>query len=401
MNKLADSENNERTLVQGVLFYLQILLKRKKMILIGTSVIMVFILIFSIISLRLPPDISPLLNIYQAYGVVLFQEGGSSTNMSAMLSAFGVESNGGASTSSQLALQILQSRPFMDNIVNYFDLIEKLDIVEKQKTNARLYLRNNSRFTFNRDSGALVIAFTSIDPVFASEVVNYEISLLEKWFFEQSVANRSNELSLMDEKLEELASDMKDIESEIEIFQQEHGVLDIREIASAQSAMLTDLRTTLTNVELEIRSYSEYSTIEDPSFIRLKNQRNNIITQIRRIEAGYTSSDGRQMPSITELPQLSLTFTHLQAELSLKNQLYMTLSERYEVTKLMAADAGAFSILEQAEIPEAKIGPSRRKMVVTVTFGAFAGLIVLALLREYLQKLINDPENRQILLGEL
>jgi len=134
---------------------------------------------------------------------------------------------------------------------------------------------------------------------------------------------------------------MNNIESEIEAFQQEHGALDIREIASAQSTMLTDLRTTLTNLELEIHSYSEYSTIEDPSFIRLKNQRDNIITQIRRIEAGYTSSDGRKMPSIAELPQLSLTFTHLQAELSLKNQLYMTLSERYEVTKLMAADSGS------------------------------------------------------------
>ena len=246
-----------------------------------------------------------------------------------------------------------------------------------------------------------MIAFTSVDPVFAAEVVNYEINLLETWFLEQSVAIRSNELSLMEEKLEELASDMKVIEENIEKFQQEHGVLDIREIASAQSAMLTDLRTTLTNIELDIRAYAEYSTIEDPAIITLKNQRNNIIGQIRRIEAGYTSSDGRKMPSLAELPQLSLTFAHMQAELSLKNQLYMTLSERYEVTKLVASDVGAFSVLEPAEIPEEKIGPSRGKMCLTVTLGAFFAMIVLALAWEYLKKIINDPRIRQILRGDV
>jgi len=391
---------NEKSFLELVLHYISLLMRYKYMIIIGSAVAAVFIVIFSIITIKLPADRSPLPNIYRAYGIVLFQEGGSNTSMSAMLSAFGVESPSGGVSASQFALQILNSRPYLDNVVNHFQIISKLGIVENQKTRSRGIITNSSEYSFNQESGALTIAFTDVDPVFAAEVVNYEISLLETWFLEQSVSIRSNELSLMEEKIEELTTDIKTIEESIKAFQKEHGVLDIREIAMAQTTMLTDLRTSLNQVELDIRAYSEYSTIEDPALTTLKSQRNNIISQIRKIEDGYTSSDGRNMPSLADLPQLSLTFSHMQAELSLKNQLYLTLFERYEVTKLMAADAGAFSVLEYAEVPEEKIGPSRGKLCITVTFGTFAGLIAFALVLDMLKKIIKDPKNKKILQGE-
>lgn len=390
----------EKTFIQTILKYVMLLLKYKVLIITGTSVAAVAVVAFAMVSLKLPAEVSPMPNVYQASGVVLFQEGGSEINMSAMLSAFGIDSSGAGSSPSQLAMHIINSRSFIDEVIDHFGMIEKYNIEENIKNRSRTIFRNSSQNTFYDDSGALVISYSATDPFFASEVVNYEIELLEQWFLEQNISVRSNELSLMEEKLEELSQDIKNVEADIETFQLEHGVLDIREIAEAQSTMLTDLRTSLNQIELQIRSYSEYSTIEDPALTSLKNQRDNVITQIRRIESGYTSSDGRTMPSLAELPQLSLTFSHLTAELELKTQLYQTLSERYEVTKLVAADAGAFTVLEYAEVPEEKIGPSRGKMCIQVTAGAFIAMIALALIIEYLKKIINDPKNRKILTGE-
>ena len=100
---------NERTLLEGLLFYAAILLKYKKLILITTITAAVLAVVFSIISLKLPPEESPLPNIYRAYAVVIFQEGaGGGASMSSMLSAFGVESAGGSTDSSQLAMQVLR-----------------------------------------------------------------------------------------------------------------------------------------------------------------------------------------------------------------------------------------------------------------------------------------------------
>ena len=392
---------NERTLLEGLLFYSAILLKYKKLILITTIAAAVLVVIFSIISLKLPPEKSPLPNIYRAYAVVIFQEGRSgAAGMSSMLSAFGVESVGGSTDSSQLAMQVLRSRPFVDNIVEKFNIIEKFEIEEKYKTNSREVILDNSEYSYNRDSGALTISFTDIDPEFAADLVNYEVSLLEEWFLKEGVTIQSKQISMMEKKLKELSTEISGIEGKIETFQKEHGVLDIIEIATARSVMLNELRTGLNQVELEISDYSEYSTIEDPALTILNNQRNNIIIQIKRIERGYTGSDGRRMPSQEELPQLSLNFAHMQAELALQTQLYLTLSERYEVTKLAAAEEGVFSILEYAEVPEEKESPSRGKLCIMTTFGAFAGSIVLAFLLNMVSGIRKDPDKTKILKGE-
>ncbi len=101
------------------------------------------------------------------------------------------------------------------------------------------------------------------------------------------------------------------------------------------------------------------------------------------------------MPSLEELPRLSLEFTHLQVDLSLKNQLYQTLSERYEVTKLVASESGVFSVLEYAEIPERKIGPSRGKICVMVTFGSFAGTIGFIIFFNIIQHMIFDFKKKK------
>jgi len=392
---------NERTLLEGLLFYTAILLKYKTLIIITTTLAAIGVVAFSIVSLKLPPEKSPLPNSYRAYAVIVFQEGaGGAAGMSSMLSAFGVESAGGSIDSSQLAMQVLGSRPFIDQIVEKFDIINKLELEELKKTKSRDFISISSENIYNRDSGTLLIAFTSTDPVFAADIVNYKISLLEEWFLKEGVTVQSKHLSMMEDKLEELSLEISGIEENIKAFQKEHGVLDIMEIATARSVMLNELRTGLNQVELEISDYSEYSTIEDPALTILKNQRNNIIIQIRRIERGYIESDGRKMPSQEELPQLSLDFAHMQAELALQTQLYQTLSERYEVTKLSAAEEGVFSILEYAEVPEEKESPSRGKLSMMVTFGAFAGSIALAFLLNFVSGIFKDPKVIKILRGK-
>lgn len=391
---------DERTLLEGILYYISILMKYKLMIVSGTAAVAFITVVFSIISLKLPPDISPLPNVYNAYATVLFQEGGMDGGMNSMLSAFGIESNNGSSSSSQIALEILQSRTFVDKIIEKFDIVNRFDIEDKEKTTSRRIILDFSDYSYSRESGALTISYQSTDPVFAADLVNYEVDMLEQWFLNEGVSLRSNEIAMMQEKLMELTNEISAIEDKIESFQLEYGVLDITEIAETQSSMLVELRTQLSQTELEIADYTEYSTIEDPSLTILKRQRDNIVTQIHRIEQGYTGSDGRRMPSLAEMPELSLTFARLQADLELKNQLYMSLSERYEITKLTAAESAAFSVLEYAEIPEEKEGPARGQICVMATFGAFAGFIALAFILNMVKNIANDPEKKKILKGE-
>src|SRR6056297_1988916 len=130
-------ENKERTLLEGLLFYLSYVLRHKWLIIIITMLFAIGSVAFSLYSLRVPPEESPLPNYYQAYAVLIVEQGGAG-DMSMMLASFGIQAPGGGSDLNygELGMRVLRSRPFIDEIVDKFNIIERHEIDEKVKTNS-------------------------------------------------------------------------------------------------------------------------------------------------------------------------------------------------------------------------------------------------------------------------
>ena len=58
------------------------------------------------------------------------------------------------------------------------------------------------------------------------------------------------------------------------------------------------------------------------------------------------------------------------------------------------------TVLEPVEVPEEKSGPSRGRLCVFVTGGAFFVGVVIAFLLNALRKVFRDPSKRRLLRGE-
>ena len=80
-------------------------------------------------------------------------------------------------------------------------------------------------------------------------------------------------------------------------------------------------------------------------------------------------------------------------ELSAQEQVYASLKGQYEVLKIdLASETPLFQVLERAEIPDQKSGPSRGKLCIIHTFaGAFIS-IFLAFLLNAIENIRNDKE---------
>ena len=80
-------------------------------------------------------------------------------------------------------------------------------------------------------------------------------------------------------------------------------------------------------------------------------------------------------------------------ELSAQEQVYASLKGEYEVLKIdLASETPLFQVLERAEIPDQKSGPSRGKLCIFLTFaGAFIS-IFLAFLLNAIENIRNDKE---------
>lgn len=325
MSEEATKKDDEISLID--LF--AVLWRRKVMIIVITLVAAAGVVVFSAISLALPPEISPLPNKYTPRALLLIDNrssgGGAASmlgNMGGLASLAGISLPISASFS-ELAVFLVGSNSLLDSVVGEFDLIARYEIEKSPRAESRKALKKNLQASYNEKSGILAVSFTDRDPVFAKDVVDFCVDYLTKRF-------------------DELGLDKNKIEME--------------------------------NLETNIAStYSEILKLEEES------------RRLERSVAYGTASGG--------FPAISTEINRISMELAAKRQIHTQLTVQYEMLKVtMASEKPIFQILEMAEVPDQKSEPGRGMICIIVTFTAAFFSVFLAFALNALSNIKNDPE---------
>jgi uncharacterized protein involved in exopolysaccharide biosynthesis len=307
-----------------------VLWHRRVMILVITLLAIVGVVVFSIISLILPTESSPLPNTYTPNALMLINNSASSGNaMGAMLGATGLGGLAGLAgvrtgpTSSELAIYLVGTNTLLDAVVDEFDLITKYEIEKSPRAESRKMLKKLLIAAYDDKSGVFSISFTDTDPIFAQEMVNFCVLFLEKRF-------------------DELMIDQNKLEKE----NLEHN------IANTYQEIL--------NLEKEFHQL-EYSVVSGSRF--------------------------------GSIPAITLEQNRITMELETQKQIYTQLRVQYELLKVtMASEKPVFQILEMAEVPDQKSGPSRGMLCIIVTFAAGFFAVFLAFVLNAIANIKKDPE---------
>lgn len=308
-----------------------VLWRYKVMIIVVTLIAMIGVVVYSVISLKLPPEKSFLPNKYTAQAQMLINNDSSSSGgLSSMLNSSGlgglanlagVSVPGGASNSS-LAGYLVHSNSVLDEVVKNFNLVERYNIEEYVVSASRDALKGVLTSNFDDETGVFSVSFTDIDPVFAKDVVNFVVSLLESKFLEMGIDKNS-----------------------------------------------------LTKENLEANIENTYNEI-------LKLQK-----EIQEIE--YSVSN---VYNPNQTKSIVMDATLKKMELSVQQEIYAQLKAQYEMLKVtMSSEQPVFQILEFAEVPDRKSAPSRGMLCIIVTFASFFVSVFMAFLLNALKNIKNDP----------
>ncbi|MDE6773025.1 MAG: lipopolysaccharide biosynthesis protein [Treponemataceae bacterium] len=309
-----------------------VLLRYKVMIIVLTVVAAVGAVVFSIISLVLPPEKSPLPNQFTPEAHMLITESSSGgSGLSSMLSSSGLGSlaslagfSGSAgSSNSSLAVYLISSNPLLDAVTDTFGIVERYKIEKYVRASSRKALKKTLSAEFDDETGIFTVSFTDIDPVFAQRVVNFVID----WRVE-----RCDELGLDNNKIKK------------------------------------------ENLEKNIQS--SYNEI-----LRLEREARNL---------GASVSGGA---AAWDIPSIATGTTRIQMELEAQKEVYTQLKIQYEMLKVeMQSEQPIFQILERPEIPDQKSKPSRGMLCIIIMFAAFFLSVFLAFARNAFRNIRNDPE---------
>jgi uncharacterized protein involved in exopolysaccharide biosynthesis len=387
--------SNERTLLEGLLHYFSILLKYRWLIIGTTLTTAIGVVVFSVVSLLLPPERSPLPNKYTAQSIVLVQGGTHSSLATSILSSLGIEPSSSASAAAYdtgaLLVMILHSRTFLDKVIEEFDIVSRYRVTEQVKSQSRELLQDRMVTTYDRSTRSIAIAFEDIDPVFARDVTNRIVSLLDEWFTVNIGSSNMQQRQLLEEKVKEVKAETDSLERRLKALQNKYGVLTAQDLGTSQASALAELRSQLILKEIDIKNYSTFSAIEDPKLQQLREERQNILDLISKVQTSVADAQG----NLTN-QNVQMEFNNLTMELNVQRTIYDTLSQQYEVMKLTSEPVQAFQVLELAEVPDAKSGPQRSLIVLEATLAAFIVSVALAFFLHSLTQVRKKAEKNAI-----
>lgn len=321
-------DNNEITLID-----LLAIIWRRKWIIIGIcSISCIFIVVFALISISLPPEKSPLPNEYTPQAIMLINDtdspGGalsnllSSSSLGSLASLAGI-SSGSSMTYSGLAIYICQMSSFLDVIIDEFDLVKRYKVEKNIRSVTRDNLKERLVASYDDTSGIFSLKYTDIDPAYAQAIINFSAKLLEKRFSEIGIDKKSLEKINIEKNLSNTLNEIKRLESESQNLARNLGAIG--------------------------------RTPDGTSYI---------------FEA-----------------------SRLDMELEAQKNVYTELKTQYELLKVrLASETPIFQVLEYAEVPDRKSGPSRGLLCVLVAITAFCFSLLLTFLLQFVESIKNDPD---------
>lgn len=405
-----DVENGERRYEEdeiSLIDLVAVLWKHRWLIICITLIAAASVVAYSIYTLKMPPERSPMPNQYTAEALVMvngpdrgggLQSAISQSGLGGLANIAGVSAGG--QSFGQLAVVLLEGKTTLDTIADEFDIAERYEITEDVRANSRKAIRSHASFQFESETGTLTISYESIDPEFSRDVANRFVEILQNRFEFINTGQASRRRDLLEEKLTEVEAEVERLANQVQEFQSRYGTLNAETLAQEQVEMTARLRSQLIMKEVEIQTYRSISRVNDPALQRLQAERRNMEQLLNEMEQGYSEYQG-VFPSQQELPQIAYRFNRLQRELNVQEQIYSTLRQQYEVASLNAqGQEPIVQVLEEADAPQLKSGPSRSIICMVVTVSAFFLAVFLAFVLEYVRKVKNDPDAMRRLRGE-
>jgi tyrosine-protein kinase Etk/Wzc len=378
-----------------------VLWKRKRLVIGVTAIVLVGVLAYAIGSLVLPPDKSYMPNVYTPKATMVIQTSSSSSGVSAALAASGLSSlagmagvSVGGNTNGALAEVLATSNTTLDALDAKFGFSSRVKNQKKKPlvSDVRKMIQKNLNAKLDTKTNLFTVAFTDTDPVLAKDVVDETVRILEARFATLSGDKTLQQKGLLEKKLAEVDNSVKELEAKVKAFQNKYGVTQVDALATEQITIIARLRSELILKEMEISNYEKVSRVNDPQMIQLKNERDGLLAKIKEIETGV-GSGSRTMPSQKDLPNIAFEYAKLQRDLLVQTELFKLLTQQYELAKLNAAGQDpVFQVLEMAEVPDKKSGPSRAMFCIVGTMAGFFLSVLLAFVVESVEKMKNDPE---------
>jgi uncharacterized protein involved in exopolysaccharide biosynthesis len=284
----------------------------------------------------------------------------------------------GIDNSGAIFIGVLRSRSVAENLVNRFDL--KKVYRDRRDQDARDELAAHTNIAEDRKSGIITISVEDKSPQRAALLASAYVDELNHLLAEVNTSSAHRERVFIEDRLKVVKAALDDASKQLSDFSTKNVTLDPKEQGRAMVGAAITLQGELIASETELRGLEP---IYSDSNIRIQSLRARIaelrhqLAELRGSDPGQTpasvSGDDASYPSFRQLPTLGVTYADLYREVKIREVVFETLTQQYEMAKIAEAkEIPSVKVLDPANLPEKKSGPHRAILTLIGIFLSFA-----------------------------
>jgi uncharacterized protein involved in exopolysaccharide biosynthesis len=283
---------------------------------------------------------------------------------------------GGANLTSQRTpastiIGIMKSRTEQDALINRFDLRQIYNVSTYKS--ARDHLTDRTVFDEDKKSGIVTITVTDRDPKRAQQMAQVHIDILNSLLSEVNTSAAGRERAFLESRLQGLKQQIDESSTELSKFSIQNGTLNPASqgeaLIGSESRLQSQLDMTKADLSGLRATYSDDNTLVKAARARIVA----LEAELHRMGyAGSTSStDSEPVPSMRQLPIVTVKYTQLYRRVAMQQAVYETLTKQYELARVQEAkELPLAKELDKPVAAERRTSPQRTLIVVGCTVGA-------------------------------
>jgi tyrosine-protein kinase Etk/Wzc len=288
------------------------------------------------------------------------------------------------------AVAILESRSVADSVVAQLGLDDGWKVSAEQ---ARAILRGRTSLE-RKEDGTLTVHVEDADPALAAKIANAYPEALNSANARIAAQAALQRRQFLEDQLAQVRGDLLEAEANLLEFQRAHGIPVLEAQAGEAIETAAELQGQIMVREVEVVQLRRTQTSENPQLRAAQAELAALRGQLAGILSGR-SSDVRPLPSLSEAPELQMTYASLVRDLRNSEQVYLALTAASTEAGLRgSSNLPIVAVLDPALPSQERAGLSPLMLMVVVVGSATLMGIVVAFTVEWLSTARQDPENQ-------
>lgn len=303
------------------------------------------------------------------------QQNSSTAALAALGSLGGLTSSIPGKTPDELYVQLLRSDTVQRKLDQRFDLKKRYDVKTNEALRAEMF--KQIKVTSDKKSGLVTVDVEDPDPKFAAELANAHSTEITSLLSRLAVTEAQQRRVFFELQLKETKDNLIRAEQALRQVQEKSGMVVLDKQAEAIIAAVAQVKTRITEREIQLRVLRTSTTAENPEVRMLSSELAALKAELARMESngvtdGKVQREGGIDIPVGKLPSTAVDYVRAAREVKFQETMLGSMLRQFEVAKMdESKDSPALQQVDVAMPPERKSKPMRTVIVLAATLAAF------------------------------